>query len=239
MFLAISAYREIPNIPDKQAVPITLNKELFSSGLISSPSKVSPDLLGESLNQTASSASRQQQRMFLRLLPPPPSGLNEGNGNTKEEVAEKVEITPFVVVEEMPMFPGGETELLRYIAEHTNYPETAKVNNIQGRVIIRFCVTDKGGISLISVLKGVDPALDAEAMRVVTTLPAFQPGKTGRQRSSCMVYGTYHIYSEIIPSYIYVGTGRDLSLNISLFYVLSPVPSILIHFIYFKFFKNN
>jgi periplasmic protein TonB len=98
----------------------------------------------------------------------------------KEEVKEaEVEEVPFVVVEEMPMFPGGDVELLKYIGEHTNYPEVAKENNIQGRVIVRFCVTAKGGVSQVSILKGVDPELDAEAIRVVNTLPAFKPGKQG------------------------------------------------------------
>mgnify|MGYP001766502532 CR=1 FL=1 len=98
----------------------------------------------------------------------------------KEEVQEvEAEPEPFVVVEEMPMFPGGDAELLKYIGEHTNYPEVAKENNIQGRVIVRFCVTAKGSVSQISVLKGVDPELDKEAMRVVSTLPPFKPGKQG------------------------------------------------------------
>ncbi|MCE5347451.1 MAG: energy transducer TonB [Bacteroidales bacterium] len=97
----------------------------------------------------------------------------------KEEVQEEAEPEPFVVVEEMPMFPGGEGELLKYIAEHVEYPEIAKENNIQGRVIIRFCVTAKGGVNQVSVLKGVDPELDAEAIRVVNSLPPFKPGKQG------------------------------------------------------------
>jgi len=98
----------------------------------------------------------------------------------KEEVKEaEAEEVPFVVVEEMPMFPGGDAELLKYIGEHTNYPEVAKENNIQGRVVVRFCVTSKGGVSQVSILKGVDPELDAEAIRVVNTLPAFKPGKQG------------------------------------------------------------
>ena len=98
----------------------------------------------------------------------------------KEEVQqEEPEAEPFVVVEEMPMFPGGEAALLAYIAEHTQYPEVAKENNIQGKVIVRFCVTSKGGVDKVSILKGVDPELDAEAVRVVTTLPAFKPGKQG------------------------------------------------------------
>jgi protein TonB len=92
---------------------------------------------------------------------------------------EEVEQEPFVVVEEMPMFPGGDPALLKYIGENTIYPEIAKENNIQGRVIVRFCVTAKGGVSQVSVLKGVDPELDKEAIRVVTTLPPFKPGKQG------------------------------------------------------------
>jgi len=97
----------------------------------------------------------------------------------QEVQEEEAEPEPFVVVEEMPMFPGGELELLKYIMAHTIYPEVAKENNIQGRVIIRFCVTAKGGVSQVSVLKGVDPELDKEAIRVVTALPAFKPGKQG------------------------------------------------------------
>ena len=97
-----------------------------------------------------------------------------------EEVQEDVDAAePFVVVEEMPMFPGGEAALLAYIGEHTQYPEVAKENNIQGKVIVRFCVTSKGGVDKVSILKGVDPELDAEAIRVVGTLPAFKPGKQG------------------------------------------------------------
>jgi len=98
----------------------------------------------------------------------------------KEEVQEEeAEPEPFVVVEEMPMFPGGDKALLDYIALNTNYPEVAKENNIQGRVIVRFCVTAKGGVSQVSILKGVDPELDKEAIRVVNTLPTFKPGKQG------------------------------------------------------------
>ena len=109
---------------------------------------------------------------------------NEDVMAVQEEVKEEVQEEekdpePFVVVEEMPMFPGGDIELLKYINEHTNYPDVAKENNIQGRVIVRFCVTSKGLVNQVSVLKGVDPELDAEAVRVVSSLPPFKPGKQG------------------------------------------------------------
>jgi periplasmic protein TonB len=98
----------------------------------------------------------------------------------KQEVKqEEAEAEPFVVVEEMPMFPGGDAALLAYISEHTQYPEVAKENNVQGKVIVRFCVTSKGGVDKVSILKSVDPELDKEAIRVVQTLPPFKPGKQG------------------------------------------------------------
>ena len=120
--------------------------------------------------------------------PPPPTDVVQQQryvppqvvDSIKEEVQEaEAEQTPFVVVEEMPMFPGGDPALLAYIAANTQYPEIAKENNIQGKVIVRFCVTSKGGVNQVSVLKGVDPELDKEAIRVVTTLPTFKPGKQG------------------------------------------------------------
>jgi protein TonB len=97
-----------------------------------------------------------------------------------EEVQEaETEPEPFYVVEEMPMFQGGDAEIQKYIGENVIYPEVAKENNVQGRVVLKFCVTETGGVDLVSVLKGVDPELDAEVVRVVKTLPKFKPGKQG------------------------------------------------------------
>jgi TonB family protein len=92
---------------------------------------------------------------------------------------ETIDEVPFVTVEEMPVFPGGDNALLRFIAENTTYPEVAKQNNIQGRIIVKFCISSTGGISQISIVQGVSPELDAEAIRVVKALPPFNPGKQG------------------------------------------------------------
>jgi periplasmic protein TonB len=96
-----------------------------------------------------------------------------------EEVQEEAPQQVFVVVEEMPSFPGGDAELMKFIAENIQYPEIAKENNIQGKVIMRFCVTYKGTVDQVSVARGVDPSLDEEAIRVVKMLPLFKPGKQG------------------------------------------------------------
>jgi len=98
----------------------------------------------------------------------------------KDEVKEEEpEPEPFVVVEEMPMFPGGIPELMKFVRDHLQYPEIAKENNVQGKVTVQFCVTPTGGVDRVSILRGIDPELDAEAIRVVKTLPAFKPGKQG------------------------------------------------------------
>jgi len=111
------------------------------------------------------SATEGQQETFAVIVETPP-GRDTGN-------------EPFVVVEEMPVFPGGEDALLKYIADNTHYPEVAKPEKIMGRVIIRFCVTETGNVDKIKVIKGVHPALDQEAVRIVTSLPRFEPGKQG------------------------------------------------------------
>jgi protein TonB len=78
----------------------------------------------------------------------------------------------------MPSFPGGEQELRRWIGEHTRYPALMAENNIQGRVIVRFVVTAKGKVDKVDVQHStVDKVGDAEALRVVKSLPDFIPGR--------------------------------------------------------------
>jgi periplasmic protein TonB len=80
-------------------------------------------------------------------------------------------------VDVMPEFPGGDVALLKFIADSTVYPKEAKVKGIQGKVIARFMVKKDGSVSDVSILKGVNPDLDNEAIRVVKLLPKFSPGK--------------------------------------------------------------
>ncbi len=83
----------------------------------------------------------------------------------------------FDVVEQKPQFPGGDAALLKYVAEHIRYPAMAQENNIQGRVVVQFVVTKTGSVGEVKVVRGKDPDLDKEAVRVVKSLPKFVPGK--------------------------------------------------------------
>ena len=75
----------------------------------------------------------------------------------------------------MPQYPGGDAELLKQISENTVYPQVAKDLQIQGRVIVRFVITSEGKVKDATILKGVDPSLDAEAIKAVYTLSDFAP----------------------------------------------------------------
>ena len=83
----------------------------------------------------------------------------------------------FVVVEEMPEFPGGQAELMSFIAKSIKYPVVAQENGIQGRVTCTFVVNRDGTIVDAQVVRGIDPALDKEALRVINSMPKWKPGK--------------------------------------------------------------
>ena len=82
----------------------------------------------------------------------------------------------FVTVETMPQFPGGDIAVLEYIKNNLVYPEAAKENGIQGRVVVSFVVEVDGSISEVTVVRGVDPQLDAEAIRLIKSMPNWKPG---------------------------------------------------------------
>lgn len=90
------------------------------------------------------------------------------DSTAKEEV--------FMVAEQMPEFPGGMKEMLKFLQENVKYPENAMKNNVQGRVIVQFVIEKDGTPTEFKVLRSVDPDLDAEALRVMKAMPKWKPG---------------------------------------------------------------
>ena len=83
----------------------------------------------------------------------------------------------FLVVENLPEYPGGMQELMKYLQKEMKYPKEAQDKGIQGRVIVQFVVNKDGSICEANVVKSVDPLLDAEALRVINAMPNWTPGK--------------------------------------------------------------
>ena len=82
-----------------------------------------------------------------------------------------------IAVEEVPEFPGGVAALMAYLRKNIKYPAICRENNIQGKVIVTFVVNKDGSIVDVEVAKGVNPALDKEAVRVISQMPNWQPGR--------------------------------------------------------------
>ena len=87
----------------------------------------------------------------------------------------------FDVVEQMPEYPGGLPELMKYISMNVHYPEAAMKTGTQGRVLVQFIVEEDGTVSEAKVLKKVNDDLDAEALRVVNAMPKWTPGRQNGQ----------------------------------------------------------
>ena len=105
----------------------------------------------------------------------------------QEEVVEE-EAIPFQLVEEKPSFNGGDAnQFSKWVNSRLVYPEIAKENGVQGRVTLQFTVEKDGTVTKVKVLRGVDPSLDKEAVRVVSMSPKWKPGKQ-RDRAVPVTY---------------------------------------------------
>ncbi|HZV44419.1 MAG TPA: TonB family protein [Saprospiraceae bacterium] len=90
---------------------------------------------------------------------------------------EPKEEEPFKFVEQMPTFPNGETAMMKYLRDNIKYPNIARENNIEGRVIVQFVVSKDGDIKNAKVVRGIGGGCDQEALRVVNAMPRWVPGK--------------------------------------------------------------
>lgn len=94
-----------------------------------------------------------------------------------ETIIDELAAIPFAAVEEKPSFNGGDAnDFSKWVAENIVYPQDAQDRQVSGRVILQFTVTKEGDVKDVKVLKGIDPSLDAEAVRVVSASPKWAPG---------------------------------------------------------------
>ena len=134
------------------------------------------------------------QKNKFKPVPPPPEVIEivedkveiedeieiedtESNEDEMIEIEDEYDDEFFMVVENMPEFPVGNLGLMKYIQKNVKYPPISKQYNITGKVYVSFIVEKSGYVSNVKVVRGVDKNLDAEAVRVVNSLPKYKPGK--------------------------------------------------------------
>lgn len=121
-------------------------------------------------------SNNEEQKTILKTktgtVPPPPPPCKE----TIKKIGEYSENEVFVVVENMPKFPGGKKALMKFISDNVKYPAEAKKKEIEGRVFIGFIIDKEGNVTNARVLRKVNPLLEAEALRVINAMPKWTPG---------------------------------------------------------------
>ena len=99
------------------------------------------------------------------------------NGNASKEGNSQFEEALEMAADELPEFPGGTISLMEYLRKNIKYPAVCRENNVQGRVVVSFTIDTDGSITDAEVVRSVDPLLDAEALRTISQMPAWKPGK--------------------------------------------------------------
>ena len=169
---------EAPKVEQVQKVEKVKSSIAFTPPVIKKDSEVKPEeemKSQEDLNQSKTSIGAFDVK-----------GNDEAGGTVLKAVEEIATPEPpkheeenkvFDVVEQMPSFPGGQGALMQWLSSHVKYPAVAEENGIQGRVTVQFVVEKDGSVTDVKVMKGVDQSLDKEAVRVVSSMPKWIPGK--------------------------------------------------------------
>lgn len=167
-----------PKVPPKKEIPVARETQKFTAPVIKKDELVKEDnqlkamedldkkaAVGAETHEGSDSRIVEAVRNDVAVATPPPA--------PKEEVTQKI----FEVVEQMPSFPGGDAALLSWLKDNLRYPVVAQENGVQGRVIVSFVVERDGSITDVQVARSKDPSLDKEAVRVVKSMPKWNPGK--------------------------------------------------------------
>lgn len=106
-----------------------------------------------------------------------PAAAQEGYDYSQNASSSVTTNTTFTVVEQMPEYPGGQDAMIQFIEDNLHYPKQAVKKGVDGSVIVNFIVDKEGHITRAKVLKGIGELCDAEALRMVNSMPDWQPGK--------------------------------------------------------------
>lgn len=154
---------------EEEIIPITRQEE------VKPPPPPPPPAVADILNIVEDDVELDEELEIMDTEMSQDDIVDFSNMVFEEETRDEGEI--FMIVEEMPEFPGGTEALQKYLAQSVRYPVIAQENGIQGRVYIQFVINQNGEVTNATILRGVDPSLDREALRVVEAMPKWKPGK--------------------------------------------------------------
>lgn len=154
---------------EEEIIPITRQEE------VKPPPPPPPPAVADILNIVEDDVELDEELEIMDTEMSQDDIVDFSNMVFEEETRDEGEI--FMIVEEMPEFPGGTEALQRYLAQSVRFPVIAQENGIQGRVYIQFVINQNGEVTNATILRGVDPSLDREALRVVEAMPKWKPGK--------------------------------------------------------------
>ena len=169
---------DVPYIPDSTEM---INDSIPSDSIPDEPFLLEGDVLAPVPDTMKAEEKKTACKIDVDLVIP--GDIVEVDDVTEEFIAPEVGevensdmVDVYTIVEQMPAFPGGEAELFHYISKNIRYPQEAKEKGIQGRVFVGFVIEKDGSVSNVRNIRGVDSELDAEAMRVVESMPKWKPG---------------------------------------------------------------
>lgn len=154
---------------EEEIIPITRQEE------VKPPPPPPPPAVADILNIVEDDVELDEELEIMDTEMSQDDIVDFSNMVFEEETRDEGEI--FMIVEEMPEFPGGTEALQKYLSQSVRYPVIAQENGIQGRVYIQFVINQNGEVTNATILRGVDPSLDREALRVVEAMPKWKPGK--------------------------------------------------------------
>ena len=176
---------EKPKIEPKKELPQVRETQKFTAPVIKKDELVKEDNQMKQMDQldanTAVGTKDQEGTKDRTIEAAREAVVEKVVEEPKQEVKQEVTQKIFDVVEQQPSFPGGQGALLAWLNQNIHYPPVAEENGIQGRVVVSFVVEPDGSISNVQVVRGVDPSLDKEAVRVTKAMPKWQPGKQNGQ----------------------------------------------------------
>jgi protein TonB len=173
-----------PKVEPKKEIPEVRESQKFTAPVIKKDELVKEENVVkqmDKLDENVAVSTKDQEGVKDRTVEAVRNDIAV-NTEPKQEVKQEVATKVFDAVEQMPSFPGGQGALLSFLSSNVKYPAVAEQNNIQGKAVVGFIVEPNGGVTGVHIMRSAgDPSLDAEAMRVVGSMPRWNPGKQNGQ----------------------------------------------------------